>query len=271
MELVFAALPIGFLIFVMTKKKGMPSTVAFALAALLTYTIRIAFFKTNVNLAHAAILSGLLQALTPISIVFGATFFFVALQRSGAMQTDALVRRCFAQSNRPVAKHGVDLAEDKASIAGLRTPGSQSTNGPQHPEGATLHRSDVLRALTPLTSTVGILLATRIPFLGLRQFLTFEAGSISIPFGKLGVFSRSPSLLSFSSCGESLAKTFTNRTPFCLFRPSFRFFVAAVVALMLYRCPLNVFLAVAGETFTRPEESGNRSVRGPDFCSAAED
>jgi lactate permease len=87
MDLVFAALPIGFLIFVMTKKKGMPSTVAFALAALLTYIIRIAFFKTNANLAHAAILSGLLQALTPISIVFGAIFFFVALERSGAMQT----------------------------------------------------------------------------------------------------------------------------------------------------------------------------------------
>ena len=87
MELVFAALPIAFLIFVMTKKKGMPSTVAFALAALLTYIIRIAFFKTNANLAHAAILSGLLQALTPISIVFGAIFFFVALERSGAMQT----------------------------------------------------------------------------------------------------------------------------------------------------------------------------------------
>jgi lactate permease len=74
MELFFAALPIGFLIFVMTKKKGMPSTIAFALAALLTYIIRIAFFKTNANLAHAAILSGLLQALTPISIVFGAIF-----------------------------------------------------------------------------------------------------------------------------------------------------------------------------------------------------
>src|SRR6478609_1250733 len=87
MELVFAALPIAFLIFVMTKKKGMPSTVAFALAALLTYIIRIAFFKTNANLAHAAILNGLLQALTPISIVFGAIFFFVALERSGAMQT----------------------------------------------------------------------------------------------------------------------------------------------------------------------------------------
>src|SRR5271165_5808927 len=87
MDLFFAALPIGFLIFVMTKKNGLPSTVAFALAALLTYLIRLWYFKTSPNLAHAAILSGLLSALTPISIVFGAIFFFVALERSGVMRT----------------------------------------------------------------------------------------------------------------------------------------------------------------------------------------
>src|SRR6516164_3106316 len=87
MDLFFAALPIVLLIFVMTKKNGLPSTVAFALAALLTYLVRIWFFKTGPNLAHAAIVNGLLQALTPISIVFGAIFFFVALERSGAMQT----------------------------------------------------------------------------------------------------------------------------------------------------------------------------------------
>src|ERR1700751_2965860 len=87
MDLFFAALPIVLLIFVMTKKNGLPSTVAFALAALLTYLVRLWFFKTSLNLAHAAIISGLLQALTPISIVFGAIFFFVALEHSGAMVT----------------------------------------------------------------------------------------------------------------------------------------------------------------------------------------
>jgi lactate permease len=72
MDLFFAAVPIAFLIFVMTKKNGLPSTVAFALAALLTYLVRISYFKTSPNLAHAAVVNGLLQALTPISIVFGA-------------------------------------------------------------------------------------------------------------------------------------------------------------------------------------------------------
>jgi lactate permease len=399
MELVFAALPIAFLIFVMTKKKGMPSTLAFALAALLTYIIRIAFFKTNANLAHAAILSGLLQALTPISIVFGAIFFFVALERSGAMQTltlwlDGVSRNpigqlmivgwsfifliegasgfgtpaalaapilvglgfppmrvavlCIVMNTVPtsfgavgtpnwfgfgslglaesqlleiglkaalmhavaalvipvialrlvvdwkeihrnllfielaifssvlpmaavatfnyefpsvvggafgllltifLAKHGVGLAGDKASTAGMIAPGSKSISGPQHTEASPLKRADVLRALTPLIATVGILLITRIPFLGLRQVLTSKAGSISIPLGKLGVFSLSPSLVFQlrGILGEDLHWSHA-----LLFVPSILpFFVAAVVALMLYRCPWSVFQNVAGETFTR--------------------
>ena len=66
MDVFFAALPIGFLIFVMTKKNGLPSTVAFALAALLTYLVRIWYFQTSPNLAHAAVVNGLLQALQPL-------------------------------------------------------------------------------------------------------------------------------------------------------------------------------------------------------------
>src|SRR5260370_25893301 len=87
MDLFFAALPIGLVIFVMTKKNGLPSTVACALAALLTYVVRIWSFKTSANVGHAVIVSGLLQALARISIVFGAIFFFVALEHSGAMET----------------------------------------------------------------------------------------------------------------------------------------------------------------------------------------
>src|SRR5262245_53602950 len=87
MDLFFAAVPIAFLIFVMTKKNGLPSTVSFALAALMTYVGRTSYFETRPNLANASVVNGLLQALTPISIVFGAILFFVALERSGAMRT----------------------------------------------------------------------------------------------------------------------------------------------------------------------------------------
>ena len=84
-EFLFAALPIAILIVLMTKPNPMPATVAFFLAAALAFFVRLVYFGTALPLLGAAIIAGLLDALTPISIVFGAIFFFVALERSGAM------------------------------------------------------------------------------------------------------------------------------------------------------------------------------------------
>jgi lactate permease len=392
MDVFFAALPIGFLIFVMTKKNGLPSMVAFGLAALLTYAVRIWFFETSPNLAHAAIVSGLLQALTPISIVFGAIFFFVALERSGAMRTlslwlDGVSRSpvaqlmivgwsfifliegasgfgtpaalaapilvglgfpplrvavlCIIMNAVPTSFGAVGtptwfgfgslgLAESQlleiglkaalmhavaalvipviglrfvvgwkeirrnllfielailasvlpmAALAafnyefpsvaggmigllttiflarrgiglttGLTVPSSQSAS-PQTSEATPLRSGDVLRALTPLIATVGILLLTRMPFLGLRQLLTSEADWVLIPLGRLGVFSLSPSLVFQlrGILGEDLHWSYALLyVPFIL-----PFFVAAGLALILYRCPLSVFGEVAKETFAR--------------------
>jgi lactate permease len=397
MDLFFAALPIGLLIFVMTKKNGLPSTVAFALAALLTYVVRIWFFKTSPNLAHAAVVSGLLQALTPISIVLGAIFFFVALEHSGAMETLRLwlngvtrnpvaqlmivgwsfvfliegasgfgtpaalaapilvglgfpplrvavlcivmnaVPTSFGAVGTPtwfgfgslgltesqlleislksalmhaaaalvipvialgfvvdwkvirrnllfaelailanvlpmvavaafnyefpsvaggmigllttifLARRGIGLAQDEANAAGSVTRSSQSIS-PQS-EASPLHRGDIFRALAPLLATVGILLLTRIPFLGLRQLLTSEAKWVLIPLGPVGEFSLSPSLVFQlrGILGEDLQWSHA-----LLYVPSILpFFVAAALALILYRCPPSVFGTVAKETFAR--------------------
>ena len=398
MDLFFAALPIGFLIFVMTKKNGLPSTVAFALAALLTYLIRLWYFKTSPNLAHAAILSGLLSALTPISIVFGAIFFFVALERSGVMRTlrlwldgvssnpvaqlmivgwsfifliegasgfgtpaalaapmlvglgfpplrvavlcivmnavptsfgavgtptwfgfgslglaqsqllqiglKAALVHAFAALVIPVialrfvvdwkeirrnllfvelailasvvpmaavapfnyefpsvvggmigllttiflAQRGIGLAKDEANPVSSAAPSSQPAST-QTSEAILLRPGDVLRALTPLLATVGILLLTRIPFFGLRQLLTSEGDWVLIPLGRLGEFSLSPSLVIQlrGILGENLHWSYALLyVPFIL-----PFFVAAALALILYRCPPAVFGQVAKETFAR--------------------
>ena len=397
MDLFFAALPIVLLIFVMTKKNGLPSTVAFALAALLTYLVRIWFFKTSPNLAHAAIVSGLLQALTPISIVFGAIFFFVALEHSGAMRTlqlwlDGVSRNpvaqlmivgwsfvfliegasgfgtpaalaapilvglgfpplrvavlCIVMNAVPtsfgavgtptwfgfgslgltesqlleiglksalmhataalvipvialsfvidwkmirrnlifaelailasvvpmatvaafnyefpsvagglvgllttifLARRGIGLAKDEGNAPGSVTENSQAIS--QQPEASPLHPGDVVRASVPLLATVGILLLTRIPFLGLRHLLTSEADWVSISLGRLGVFSLSPSLVFQlrGILGEDLHWSHA-----LLYVPSILpFFVAAALALILYRCPPSVFGKVAKETFAR--------------------
>src|SRR5262245_58922272 len=392
MDLFFAALQIGFLVFVMMKKNGLPSTVAFALAALLTYLVRIWFFKTIPNLAHAAIVSGLLQALTPISIVFGAIFFFVALEHSGAMQTLQLwlngvsrnpvaqlmivgwsfvfliegasgfgtpaalaapilvglgfpplrvailcivmnaVPTSFGAVGTPtwfgfgslgltesqlleiglksalmhaaaalvipvialsfvvdwkvirrnllfvelavlasvlpmaavatfnyefpsvvggiigllttifLARRRIGLVKDEANAAASVTQGQQ-------PEVNPLRPGDVFRALAPLLGTVGILLLTRIPFLGLRQLLTSEAAWVSFPLSQVGEFSLSPSLVFQlrGILGEDLHWSYALLyVPFIL-----PFFVAAALALILYRCPPSVFGKVANETFAR--------------------
>jgi lactate permease len=397
MDLFFAALPIVLLIFVMTKKNGLPSAVAFALAALLTYLVRIWFFKTSPNLAHAAIVSGLLQALTPISIVFGAIFFFVALEHSGAMQTlrlwlDGVSRNpvaqlmivgwsfvfliegasgfgtpaalaapilvglgfpplriavlCIVMNAVPtsfgavgtptwfgfgslglaesqmleislksalmhavaalvipvialsfvvdwkvirrnlifaelailasvvpmatvaafnyefpsvaggmvgllttifLARRRIGLAKDEGNAPGSVTGNSQAIS--QQQGASPLHPGDVLRALVPLLATVGILLLTRIPFLGLRQLLTSEANWVSMPLGLVGEFSLSPSLVFQlrGILGEDLHWSHA-----LLYVPSILpFFVAAALALILYRCPPGIFGDVAKETFAR--------------------
>jgi lactate permease len=112
-----------------------------------------------------------------------------------------------------------------------------------------LRRGDVFRALAPLLATVGILLVTRIPFLGLRQLLTSESDWVLIPLGRLGVFSVSPSLVFQlrGILGEDLHWSHA-----LLYVPSILpFFVAATLALMLYRRPPSVFGEVARETFAR--------------------
>lgn len=86
-DLIFAAGPIIILIFWMTKKSPMPSAQALPLAALLAYGIRLAWFGTDANLVNASVLAGVLLALTPILIVWGAIFLFRTMEHCGAMET----------------------------------------------------------------------------------------------------------------------------------------------------------------------------------------
>jgi lactate permease len=100
-----------------------------------------------------------------------------------------------------------------------------------------------------LLATVGILLLTRIPFFGLRQLLNSEAEWVSVRIGPLGLFSLSPSLVFQlrAILGEDLNWSYALLyVPFIL-----PFFVAAALALILYRRPLSVFGEVIKETFAR--------------------
>jgi lactate permease len=79
----FACLPIAFLLIVMTKPRPWPSPVAFALGAMLAGLVAWGYFQIPVELLRAAVVSGILDALTPISIIFGALLFFAAMEKTG--------------------------------------------------------------------------------------------------------------------------------------------------------------------------------------------
>ncbi len=365
MNLFFAALPIAFLIFVMTKPRPMPSPIAFAIAAALAYLIRIFVFDSPFNLVNAAVIGGLLNALTPIAIVFGAIFFFVAMERSGAMNilrewlhdvsqnsvaqlmivgwafqfliegasgfgTPAALAApilvglgfpalrvailCLVMNSISVSFGAVgtptwfgfgslNLPTDQLVSLSFRTAVLQvvaslviplialrfvlnwhhlrdslgfillsvlscvlpmlavarfndefptvvggtigliatiwlarrgiGLGGASRRSTAPLFSRSLLLALLPLGAAVAILLITRIPFLGLRQWLTASTPNLEIPLGLLGDFSISPSLVVElrQILGESL-----NWSHAILYVPSIiPFLVTAVLALKLFK------------------------------------
>jgi lactate permease len=86
MDLIVAVAPIALLIFLMTKKNSAPSHVALPLIAGLVYAIKLVYFEQNANLVNATVVNGLLTALTPILIIWGAIFLFKTMEHSGAMR-----------------------------------------------------------------------------------------------------------------------------------------------------------------------------------------
>lgn len=86
-NLICAALPVLLLIILMTRKSPMPSSKALPLAAVVTYGLQLAWFGAGGTEVHAAVLAGLLVALTPVLIVWGAIFFFRTMEHSGALET----------------------------------------------------------------------------------------------------------------------------------------------------------------------------------------
>ncbi len=86
-DLFFSVAPILFLIYIMTRKNSVPSQKALPLVALIMYCIKLGWFGADPNQVHASVLGGLLSALTPISIVWGAIFLFKTMEHSGALET----------------------------------------------------------------------------------------------------------------------------------------------------------------------------------------
>jgi lactate permease len=86
-NLLLAAAPVLLLIVLMTRKAPMPSARALPLAAVVVYALQLLWFGVEGRQANAAVIAGLLVALTPVMIVWGAIFFFRVMEHSGALET----------------------------------------------------------------------------------------------------------------------------------------------------------------------------------------
>ena len=87
MDFLLAILPIGFLIYVMTKKRPWPSHVSLPFAAVLVYLLVLVRSRFDPNLVNATVVNGALSALTPVSIIWGAILLSLTMRRSGAEGT----------------------------------------------------------------------------------------------------------------------------------------------------------------------------------------
>jgi len=79
--------PVLLLVFLMTKRNGMHSYKALALVACVQFGILRFFFHFEDRFLLAHVIEGLLTALTPILVIWGAIFLFRTMQHTGAMTT----------------------------------------------------------------------------------------------------------------------------------------------------------------------------------------
>ncbi len=85
MTLFLSLFPIALLIWLMVKKNSLPSARALPLVALILYGLKLTWFGSDMVEVHATVIAGLLTALTPILIIWGAIFLFKTLEYSGSM------------------------------------------------------------------------------------------------------------------------------------------------------------------------------------------
>ncbi|WP_237387910.1 L-lactate permease [Xenorhabdus sp. Sc-CR9] len=84
MPLFFSISPIILLIWMMTKRNGIPSYIALPLTALIVYFMQVFWFGVQPRLLHANIITALIAVFTPVTIILGAILLSKLMQISGA-------------------------------------------------------------------------------------------------------------------------------------------------------------------------------------------
>jgi hypothetical protein len=84
-DVCLALLPIVYILIVTLKKHDQSSSISLPVAAFLSYLIRLVYFGSSALTVHAALTSGILGALTPLSIVSAAIFLFESMEKTDCL------------------------------------------------------------------------------------------------------------------------------------------------------------------------------------------
>ncbi len=102
MELILSVLPIVLLIYLMVKRKALPSYIALPLIAGLVYIIHLTYFRGSFVAVNANFIKAIISVATPITVIFGAVLFNRMMEITGAMN---VLRRWLGNiSPNPVAQ-----------------------------------------------------------------------------------------------------------------------------------------------------------------------
>jgi L-lactate permease len=82
-DVVMCLLPIAFLVVVtVVKRFHLKTSISLPMSAFIFYIIRLAYFGLDPRFTHAAVLYGLLDSLTPLSILTGAIILFQTMEQT---------------------------------------------------------------------------------------------------------------------------------------------------------------------------------------------
>lgn len=85
MDFLFCLLPIIFLVAVTVKPNPMKTTISLPMAAFFMYLIRLMYFGSDPTLTNGAVILGLHEAITPLSIMAGAITLFESMEATYCM------------------------------------------------------------------------------------------------------------------------------------------------------------------------------------------
>ncbi|WP_375748447.1 L-lactate permease [Vibrio sp. HN007] len=204
--------PIIFLIWMMTKKNGVPSHIALPVTALIVGSLQYFYFQTDFTLISANIIAGTLSAITPISIVAGAILINRLTYLSGA---EATIRRWLEGISRNKVAQlmiiGWAFAFMIEGASGFGTPAAIAAPilvGLGFPALKVAMLALVMNSVPVSFGAVGTPTWFGFSNLGLDQTMLLEAGQVSAMVHMVAAFIVPPMALRFVVSWKEIQKNY---------------------------------------------------------------